>query len=78
MINRLSMINNKIIYSFKHNTALVYGQKNMSSPYKTFSCITYGCKVNFAVSSSISRDLTRLGYSQISKDDLETFLLSFT
>ncbi len=42
----------------------------MSSPYKTFSCITYGCKVNFADSSSISRDLTRLGYSQISKDDL--------
>ena len=42
----------------------------MSSPFKTFSCITYGCKVNFADSSTISRDLINLGYSQISKDEL--------
>jgi len=42
----------------------------MSSPYKTFSCITYGCKVNFADSSSISRQLTDLGYSLISNDQL--------
>ena len=42
----------------------------MSSPYKTFSCITYGCKVNFADSSSISRDLINLGYSQINKDEI--------
>ena len=42
----------------------------MSSPFKTFSCITYGCKVNFADSSTISRDLINLGYSQINKDEL--------
>mgnify|MGYP001167633250 CR=1 FL=1 len=36
----------------------------MSSPFKTFSCITYGCKVNFADSSTISRDLINLGYSE--------------
>ena len=42
----------------------------MSSPFKTFSCITYGCKVNFADSSTISRELINLGYSQINKDEL--------
>ena len=26
----------------------------MSSPYKTFSCLTFGCKVNFADSSYFS------------------------
>ena len=40
----------------------------MSSPFKTFACLTYGCKVNFADSSTISRQLIDLGYSRINND----------
>ena len=37
----------------------------MSTPYKTFSNYTFGCKVNFADSSYIGRELINRGYSQI-------------
>ena len=37
----------------------------MSTPYKTFSSYTFGCKVNFADTSIISRDLLKKGYSQV-------------
>ncbi len=40
----------------------------MSSPYKTFSYYTFGCKVNFADSSYISSELIDLGMSQVSID----------
>ena len=40
----------------------------MSSPYKTFSCFTFGCKVNFADSSMITRQLIELGCSHIQDD----------
>ena len=40
----------------------------MSSPYKTFSCFTFGCKVNFADTSMIARQLVDLGCSQIHDD----------
>ena len=42
----------------------------MSSPFKTFACYTLGCKVNFADSSTISRQLADLGYSQVSHEDV--------
>ena len=38
----------------------------MSSPYKTFSTYTFGCKVNFADTSMISRSLISDGYSKVS------------
>ena len=37
----------------------------MSSPYKTFSCFTFGCKVNFADTSMIARQLIDLGCSHV-------------
>ena len=37
----------------------------MSTPYKTFSYHTFGCKVNFADSSFIARELVKEGYNQI-------------
>ena len=37
----------------------------MATPYKTFSYYTFGCKVNFADSSFISRELINKGFSQI-------------
>ena len=37
----------------------------MSSPYKTFSTYTFGCKVNFADTSSISRSLIDMGFVKI-------------
>ena len=37
----------------------------MSTPYKTFSNYTFGCKVNFADSSYIVRKLIKRGYSQV-------------
>ena len=40
----------------------------MSSPYKTFSCFTFGCKVNFADTSMIARQLVDFGCSQIYDD----------
>ena len=40
----------------------------MSSPYKTFSYFTFGCKVNFADSSMIARQLVDFGCSQIHDD----------
>ena len=40
----------------------------MSSPYKTFSCFTFGCKVNFADTSMIARQLVESGCSQIHDD----------
>lgn len=40
----------------------------MSSPYKTFSCFTFGCKVNFADTSMIARQLVDFGCSQIQDD----------
>ena len=36
----------------------------MSSPYKTFTCLTFGCKVNFADTASISKQLIDLGCTQ--------------
>ena len=41
----------------------------MSTPYKTFSSYTFGCKVNFADTSIISRSLLKEGYSQVSSSD---------
>ena len=40
----------------------------MSSPYKTFSCFTFGCKVNFADTSMIARQLVDFGCSQLHDD----------
>ncbi len=37
----------------------------MATPYKTFSNYTFGCKVNFADSSYIGRELINRGYSQV-------------
>ena len=37
----------------------------MATPYKTFSNYTFGCKVNFADSSYIGRELINQGYSQV-------------
>ena len=37
----------------------------MATPYKTFSNYTFGCKVNFADSSYIGRELIDRGYSQV-------------
>ena len=42
----------------------------MSSPFKTFTCYTFGCKVNFADSSTISRSLMNLGYSYVNTNEL--------
>ena len=41
----------------------------MSTPYKTFSYFTFGCKVNFADSSFIARQLIDSGYNQIPFED---------
>ena len=41
----------------------------MSTPYKTFSYFTFGCKVNFADSSFIARELIDSGYNQIPFED---------
>lgn len=37
----------------------------MATPYKTFSYHTFGCKVNFADSSFIARELIGKGFSQV-------------
>ena len=41
----------------------------MGTPYKTFSYHTFGCKVNFADSSYIARQVIDKGLSQVSIDD---------
>ena len=41
----------------------------MSSPYKTFSYYTFGCKVNFADSCIISKQLVDKGLSEVKIDD---------
>ena len=41
----------------------------MGTPYKTFSYYTFGCKVNFADSSYIARQIIDKGLSQVSIDD---------
>jgi len=41
----------------------------MGTPYKTFSYHTFGCKVNFADSSYIARQIIDKGLSQVSIDD---------
>ena len=41
----------------------------MATPYKTFSYHTFGCKVNFADSSHIAREIIAKGLSQVSIDD---------
>ncbi len=45
----------------------------MSSPYKTFSYHTFGCKVNFADSSYISKQLIDQEMSQVSIDSRADF-----
>ena len=45
----------------------------MSSPYKTFSYYTFGCKVNFADSSYIANQLIGLGMSQVPFDNYADF-----
>ena len=42
----------------------------MGSPYKTFASYTFGCKVNFADSSSISRQLVDLGFMTVHINDI--------
>ena len=41
----------------------------MSTPYKTFSNYTFGCKVNFADSCIISKQLVDKGLSEVKIDD---------
>ena len=41
----------------------------MSSPYRTFSYYTFGCKVNFADTCTISRQLIDKGLSEVRIDD---------
>ena len=41
----------------------------MATPYKTFSYQTFGCKVNFADSSHIARQIIEKGLSQVSIND---------
>ena len=41
----------------------------MSSPYSTFSYYTFGCKVNFADTCTISRQLIDKGLSEVRIDD---------
>jgi len=41
----------------------------MGTPYKTFSYFTFGCKVNFADSSFIARELIDNGYNQVPFED---------
>ena len=45
----------------------------MSSPYKTFSYYTFGCKVNFADSSHIANQLIKLGMSEVPFEDYSDF-----
>ena len=45
----------------------------MSSPYKTFSYYTFGCKVNFADSSYIADQLIGFGMSQVPFDNYADF-----
>ena len=47
----------------------------MSTPYKTFSNYTFGCKVNFADSSYIARELVNRGYSQVPTENLADICL---
>ena len=42
----------------------------MSSPYNTFSYFTFGCKVNFADTCTISRQLIDKGLSEVKIDDI--------
>ena len=42
----------------------------MSSPYKTFSIQSFGCKVNFADSSFISSKLIENGLSLVKESDI--------
>ena len=42
----------------------------MSSPYKTFSIHSFGCKVNFADASMISNKLIDYGLSIINNDEI--------
>ena len=41
----------------------------MSSPYNTFSYYTFGCKVNFADTCTIARQLIEKGLSEVTIDD---------
>jgi len=41
----------------------------MGSPYNTFSYYTFGCKVNFADSSSIARELIHNGFTKVDIED---------
>ena len=51
----------------------------MATPYKTFSNYTFGCKVNFADSSYIGRELIKYlnetldSYSKINSLDLNLY-----
>ena len=47
----------------------------MATPYKTFSNYTFGCKVNFADSSYIGRELINRGYSQVPIESLADICL---
>ena len=42
----------------------------MSSPFKTFAVHTFGCKVNFADSSMISRKLIESGFSYVNSNEI--------
>ena len=42
----------------------------MSSPYKTFSIKSFGCKVNLADSSRISKKLIDCGFSLVNFDEV--------
>ena len=42
----------------------------MSSPYRTFSFYTLGCKLNFSESSFLSNQLIASGYSEVEFNEL--------
>ena len=49
----------------------------MSSPYSTFSYYTFGCKVNFADSCMISRELIEEVLSQVNiNEEADIYILN--
>ena len=47
----------------------------MGSPYKTVTFQTLGCKLNFAETSTLSRDFISLGYAQVGNNDTADFYI---
>ena len=47
----------------------------MGSPYKTVTFQTLGCKLNFAETSTLSRDFISHGYAQVGNNDTADFYI---